>query len=236
VELSEVMRTTGAVREFTSDAVSPAVLYRVLDDARFATSGSNLQGWRVVVVEDVDTRRALRDLYRRGVREGFAYAQAGRRAFGLDEHGRWTGPLPGRDAVIDGADLDAIFTQTTVYQLAERVHEAPVLLVVCVELAALAVTDGNQPRASIAGGASIYPFAQNVLLAARNAGLGGVLTTALCAQEPGVRALLEVPDGYAVACLIVLGYPVRRVKRLARRPVEEFARVDRFTGPAFTGA
>ena len=36
---------------------------RALDAARFAPSGGNRQGWRVVVVEDPERRAALRDLY-----------------------------------------------------------------------------------------------------------------------------------------------------------------------------
>ena len=38
-----------------------------------------------------------------------------------------------------------------------------------------------------------------------------------------------------VAALVVLGEPVRAVTRLRRRPVAEFARVDRWDGPAFGG-
>jgi nitroreductase len=63
VDLIETLRTTGAVREFTDEPVGDDVLQRVLDTARFAPSGGNRQGWRVVVVKDPDVRRQLRDLY-----------------------------------------------------------------------------------------------------------------------------------------------------------------------------
>src|SRR4051812_43146970 len=62
MELSEVMRTAGAVREFTDEPISHAVLHDILDDARFAPSGGNRQGWKVVVVEDRAIRRQLADL------------------------------------------------------------------------------------------------------------------------------------------------------------------------------
>ena len=52
MELSEVMRTTAAVRSFTDDPVPPDILHRVLDNARFAPSGGNQQGWHVTVVRD----------------------------------------------------------------------------------------------------------------------------------------------------------------------------------------
>ena len=38
------------------------MLYRILDNARFAPSGGNRQGWRVLVIRDQEKRRALRDL------------------------------------------------------------------------------------------------------------------------------------------------------------------------------
>src|SRR6059036_3701503 len=63
MELYEVLRTTFAAREFTADPLPDDVLARILDQARFAPSGGNRQGWRVVVVTDPATRAALGDLY-----------------------------------------------------------------------------------------------------------------------------------------------------------------------------
>ena len=63
MELYDVMRTTFSSREFTADSVPDALLAKILDNARFAPSGGNRQGWRVVVVKDPATRTALRDLY-----------------------------------------------------------------------------------------------------------------------------------------------------------------------------
>jgi nitroreductase len=105
--------------------------------------------------------------------------------------------------------------------------------VLCVDVTALAVTDNGLGRQSIVGGGSIFPFGHNILLAARNEGLGGVLTTVLCRQEPAVRALLDIPDKFALAGLVVLGHPERTITRLRRRPVSEIAFVDRFGGTTF---
>ena len=52
MDLIEVMRTTFAAREFTDDPVPDEVLSRILGAARFAPSGGNRQGWRVIVVRD----------------------------------------------------------------------------------------------------------------------------------------------------------------------------------------
>jgi len=48
MDLHEAMRTTFAARDFTSDPVPDAALFRILDAARFAPSGGNRQGWRVI--------------------------------------------------------------------------------------------------------------------------------------------------------------------------------------------
>src|SRR2546429_8338336 len=61
--LREPMRCAPTSRRFTSDRVPAQALHAARDAARFAPSGGNRQGWRVVVVREPDTRRALRDLY-----------------------------------------------------------------------------------------------------------------------------------------------------------------------------
>ena len=66
MELTEALRTTGAVRDYTDEPVDDDVLARVLDTARFAPSGGNVQAWRVVVVRDAALRTRLRELYLRG--------------------------------------------------------------------------------------------------------------------------------------------------------------------------
>src|SRR6516164_5397740 len=62
MELYDVMRSTPAVREFTDDPLLDDVLARILDNARFAPTGGNRQGVRVIVLRDQDTRSALADL------------------------------------------------------------------------------------------------------------------------------------------------------------------------------
>ena len=59
MDLSDVMRTTGAVRRFTDDPLPDEVLERILDNARFAPSGGNRQGTHVIVVRDPQTRERL---------------------------------------------------------------------------------------------------------------------------------------------------------------------------------
>jgi nitroreductase len=74
----------------------------------------------------------------------------------------------------------------------------------------------------------------NVLLAARQAGFGGTITTMAIAQEPRLQALLHIPKDHAVAAIVPLGKPVKQLTRLTRRSVEEIAMRERFDGPSFT--
>jgi nitroreductase len=224
MDLYEAMRTTPSTRAFTDEAVPDAVLHRMLDHARFAPSGGNRQGWRVIVVRDPAKRRALRDLYQLGWREYMAHVRAGVVPFAPRDGGRWTGPA---------VDLEAARQVPAPNDFGDHLDTVPVLLVLCAELGVLAVTDNGLDRQSIVGGGSIYPFAHNLLLAARNEGLGGVMTTVLCREEPAAKALLGIPEGFAIAGMLAIGHPAREVRRLRRRPVREFTWVDAFEGEPF---
>lgn len=224
-DLYDVMRTTPAVREFTDEPVPDAVLHRILDAARFAPSGGNRQGWRVIVLQDRATRVRIRELYQLGWRDYMAHVEAGLVPFAPTEPGgRWTKPA---------VDLGAARQVERPNQFGDHLEDLPVLVVIAVYLGALAIVDNGLDRQSIVGGGSIYPFAHNLLLAARGEGLGGVLTTVLVREEPAAKELLAIPDGYAIAGLLALGHPVRQLTKLRRKPVEEFTTVDRFDGAPF---
>ena len=219
----EALRRTGAVREFTDQAVDDAVLARVLDTARFAPSGGNAQAWRVVVVKDPDKRRRLRDCYLRGSRDYLALSAAGLRP--------WA-PTNDRDAEARALKAaSATENAAAAGGFAERFDEVPALLALFADLSLLAAVDRDAGRYTFAGGASIYPFAWSILLAARDEGLGGVITTIAIREEPQVKELLGAPDPLALAAVIALGYPVRRPRRLRRQPVSSFATVDSIGGP-----
>lgn len=225
VELTDALRTTGAVREFTSDPVPDEVVARVLDTARFAPSGGNRQPWRAVVLRDPAARRRLRDLYLTGWYEYLALSTAGLTP--------WA-PVTDRDAEARAlADAPALAARAADGPggFAEHLERVPVLLVLLADLRGVAAVDRDLPRYSFAGGASIYPFAWNLLLAARAEGLAGVLTTMPVHQEAGVKALVGAPDELAVAAVVALGHPVRQPRRLTRAPVGSFATYDRLDGP-----
>jgi nitroreductase len=226
MELIEALRTTGAVRAYEPEPVSDDVLYRILDTARFAPSGGNRQGWRVIVVHDAAVRRRIRDLYLPGWHEYLAQAGAGLVP--------WA-PVTDRDAEARALQsVPDISQRADPNGFAEHFDEVPAMLVLVADLGALAAVDRDLDRYTLAGGASIYPFAWSILLAARTESLGGVITTMPIRREDEVKSALGVPGDFAIAAVIALGRPRATVTKLRRAAVEDFCTVDRFDGPSLS--
>ncbi len=219
MDLYDVMRTTPAVREFTDEPLPDETLHRILDHARFAPSGGNRQGTRIVVVREAGTRRRLAELNEPAVRRYMAQVKAGQSPWNPLE-----APVPTPEEIA-ATGVPGSFT--------EPLLSAAVVLVVWVDLSLVAATDQDLDRIGLVAGASVYPLVWNVLLAARNEGYGGTITTMAVAEEPAVRELLGVPDRFALAAVVPLGRPAHEVTRLRRRPVEELATRERFDGEPF---
>jgi nitroreductase len=231
LDLITTLRSTGAVREFTDEPVPDDVVARLLDTARYAPSGGNRQGWHVVLVKDPDSRRRLRDLYLAGWYDYLAMMMAGLTP--------WA-PVTDREAEAAALTHAPALAEQAAQQeaaghrgFAENIDTVPVVLVLLVDLKALAAVDRDLDRYTFAGGASIYPFAWNLLLAARAEGLGGVMTTMPIREEAALREMLGAPDHFAVAGVLALGHPVHQPTQLKRTPVGSFTTVDRLDGPSF---
>ena len=216
MELSDVMRTTFSARQFADEAVPDKVLHTVLDNARFASSGGNRQGWRVIIVRDAATKAALAGLQVPALKRYLAQVQAGENPFNTIDR-----------TVVDDLAVERIEVPA---RLLDPIAKAPVVLVVGVDLRLVASMDKDLPRIGLVSGASIYPFVWNILLAARNAGYGGTLTTWAVAAEPKIQALLGMPEHVAVSALIPFGRPLRQLSTLKRRPISAFAMHERWDG------
>jgi nitroreductase len=216
MDLYDVMRTTAAVREFTDDPLPDDVLHTILDNARFAPSGGNRQGTHIVVVRDAAMRERLVEITEPGARRYHAQRAAGETP--------WNAYVPSRVTDEEAAQT-AVPSSVT-----EPLRRAAVVLVVCVDLRAVAALDKELDRVGIVGGASVYPLVWNILLAARNEGFGGTITTMAVAEEPALKQALGIPEPFAVAAVVPLGKPVKQLKRLTRVSVEELTHLEHWDG------
>ena len=209
MDISEVMRQTAATRHYEARDVENEVLYRVLDNARFAPSGGNRQGWRVVVVKNPDTRKAISDLYQ----------------------DPWSDYVAKRYGPLENLSPEFRAKVIESNNFAAQIFSIPVHLAIWIDMAVVEVTDINAGRPSVVGGGSIFPFVQNFQLAARNVGLGTRITTLLSHREKDIQELLGVPDGFALAAMVMVGWPTKLVTKLKRNPVEDFTFIEKFGQP-----
>ncbi len=210
MEFRDVIATAGTCRFYRPDPIPDDVLRRVFDSTRWAPTGGNRQGVRFVLVRDAAKKQRLKALY-----------------LPLWEQ------YVGRATIRPGAPLPKLLENAN--HFAHHLDEVPVLVVVCAQLGDLLATDRHLDRLTIVGGASVYPSVQNLILSARDEGLGTALTTLLCAVEPEVKTLLQIPDGVATAAMVTLGYPAKGFpKKLARRPLSESCFADTYGAPIFT--
>jgi len=216
MELYEIMRTTFAAREFESEPIPNATLHRILDNARFAPSGGNRQGWRVISVRDEEKRERLAQLMVPAARSYMAQCIVGENP--------WNTIVPTAlsPEKVETAESPIAFVRTLAF--------APTVLLVFVDLSVVASIDRELDRVGIVSGASIYPFVWNILLAARSEGYGGTLTTFITLAEAEVKELFGIPEEMAVCGLIPMGKPRKQLTKLKRNPVEAFAWHDAWEG------
>lgn len=210
------MRTTFAAREFTDQPVTDETLARIFEQARFAPSGGNRQGWRVLVVREDNSRVRLRELIEPQMKRYLAQVKAGEAPLNT------INPSQVTEADVADAQVPA--------QMLDNLTGAPVILLVFVDLSVVASFDSQLDRVGVISGASIYPFVWNILLAARNEGLGGTLTTFVGGAEKNLKAHFGVPNEMAFAAMIPLGQPVKQLTKLKRNPVSDFVRKESWNG------
>jgi nitroreductase len=216
MELYEVMRTTFACREFTGEPVPDDVLHRIVENARFAPSGGNRQGWRIINVTNPENKKRLAQLSLTAATRYLLQMQAGESPLNTINN----------SAVTD----DQVASAEAPDWLVAHIHNAPTLLVVSVDLSLIASMDKDLDRIGLVSGGSIYPLAWNILLATRNEGYGGTMTTWGIAEEPELKTLLDIPPNWAVAAIMPLGKPVKQLTKLKRKPVEDILYSDSWNG------
>ena len=193
--------TQRAIRYWQDKPVPRDLLERVIAAAAKAPSGSNLQPWMFVVVDDERKRKEIGAALR-------AIFDAAEPLQNLIAEGEKSADKSQR-LMLKGAR--AFFTQ---------LENAPAMVIPCLYQLASPVQDPT----TLLAGSSIYLAVQNLMLAARALGLGTVMTTAHTMIDPALRSVLEIPaDAHPVA-LIPIGYPDANFGPTTRKPVDEILR------------
>jgi nitroreductase len=208
LSVDEVLTTTRSVRKRLDleRLVPREVLLECLELAVQAPTGSNAQGWQWVFVEDADKKKALGDIYR----ANFTWYRQ------MPEPEYAEGDTRGerRQLVVSSAEY-----------LAEHMHEAPWLLVPCLEGR---VDEAPQMASSFWG--SLLPAVWSYMLALRSRGLGSAYTTLhlIGDGEKQAAEVLGIPfEKYSQGGLFPIAYTKGTDFRPAkRRPVEEIVHFD----------
>lgn len=206
--LEEAMRTQRAIRRLKPDPVDDALVLRMIELALRAPTGSNAQNWEFVVVKDAAVKARLARLNRRA---WSVYGAIGRR---LARRGD------------DAATLRII---EAVQWQADHFEEIPVLVVACLR----GPIPLWPPIAAASAYGSIFPSVQNLLLAARAAGLGAALVTLPLWSRFLARRALGLPWNVAPCAVVPLGWPRGAYGPTRRRPVGEVVSLDRYGNRPF---
>jgi nitroreductase len=205
-----LLTTTRSVRkrlDFTRP-VERSVIERCLEIALQAPTGSNAQGWHFYVATDPGRKKAVGDLYRKAF-EAYATNPSLRPQFDASDP---------RSQQYPKVEASARF-------LAEHMHEAPALVIPCVE--------GRVEQAGVVAQASIYgsilPAAWSFMLALRARGLGSAWTTLHLIYEKEVAGILGIPDSVTQAALLPVAFTRGTDFRPARRlPLARVLHWDRW--------
>jgi nitroreductase len=206
--LEEAINTQRAVRRLKPDPVDDALVLRLVELALKAPTGSNAQNWEFVVVKDPAVKAQLG---RRNRQAWSIYGGIGRRQ--------------NRDNPKMLRLLDAVQWQ------AEHFDEIPVIVIAC--LRGPRMPWPNFVATSYYG--SIFPSVQNLLLAARAAGLGAALITLPLWSTFSVRRMLGLPRNVTPCAVIPLGWPVGKYGPTVRRPVGDVVSLDRYDNRPWKG-
>jgi nitroreductase len=197
VGLLEGLATTRAIRRYRAEPVPPEALRAMLFAATRAPSGSNRQPFRFVVLTD-----------------GPAADQA-KRLIGGAARRIWTSKSD-VDGYRRGSGVEASSPKArmarSMQDFVDHFDDVPVLILPCL----VRYRDPTPTE-----GASVYPACQNLLLAARALGFGGVFTGWNHAVDAELRQLLRIPDGVFLAGTITVGRPAGRHGPVRRRPLSE---------------
>lgn len=206
--LDEAMTSQRAIRRLKPDPVPDELVLRLIELALRAPTGSNAQNWEWIVVRDPEVKAKLARQNRRAFR---IYGAIGRRMTASD---------PKMSRAVEAVQWQA-----------DHFEDVPVVVVACLRGPRLGFP--NVAATSFYG--SIFPSVQNLLLAARAAGLGAALITLPLWSTFVARRILGLPWSVTPCAVIPLGWPIGRYGPTTRRDVGEVVSLDRFGNRPWRG-
>lgn len=215
--IEEAMRTQRSTRRLKTDPVDEALILHILELAMKAPTGGNRQNAEFIVVRDPTVKREL--------------AQLNRIAW------RTYGSVWKFFARNDDRTLRAL---KAVDWQADHYDDIPVVVVACLRWSTYGpIVSGFRPPfppflAAIYYG-SIFPAVQNLLLAARAAGLGASLTVMPLWSVTLARRALGLPIWVSPVAVIPMGWPHGRYGPTIRRPIGDVVHFDRYGNQPYRG-
>jgi len=208
MELLEAIATTRAIRRYRAEDIPPEDLATMFFAATRAPSGSNRQPLRFVVLRDGTKGRAAKAILAAAFRAGWATK--------VDADGYDSGS--GR-----ASDSPKTRMRNTMQQFVDRFEQTPVVVLACLQ---------RYRAPTPSEGGSVYPAVQNLLLAARSLGYGGVITMWHEPVEQELKTLLGIPAEVTISAVIPMGRPVGAHGPVRRRPLTELVFEDGWGSPA----
>jgi nitroreductase len=209
--VDHLLTTTRSVRRRLDFGrpVEPALIEKCIEIALQAPTGSNMQGWRVMVVTDPAKRRVIGDLYRQTFK---IYADP-------------TNPMIQRPPEGDIRSKQLPRVLASADYLAENLAKAPVHVLFCIE----GRVESGPPVAQASIYGSILPAAWSFMLAARARGLGSAWTTLHLFHETEIAKLLGIPADITQAALFPVAYFLGEDFKPAKRiPAKELTYWERW--------
>lgn len=202
VGVLEGLSSTRAIRRYTNEPVPEQALRDMLFAATRAPSGSNRQPFRFIVLRDSPVAVQAKQLIATGAQKLWAHKREN------DGYEKGSG-------VKDDSPKSRM--ARTMQEYVDNFASVPVLVLACLE---------RYREPNPLEGASVYPACQNLLLAARGLGYGGVLTGFHGFVEKELRELLHIPEGVLIAASITIGKPAGNHGPVRRVPMKEVVFTD----------
>ncbi|MDR1136492.1 MAG: nitroreductase family protein [Clostridiales Family XIII bacterium] len=209
MELMEIIQKRRSVRRFKSDEVKSADIIEMVEAARLAPSGSNLQNWHFTAFKQKNSIKRIADA-------------------AIDAMEEIAGNLDAVNKTL--ADKFRRFSKVYTFFFAE----APALIVVMSKASALtgfkemeeAGLDASRLYIKSPGMQSLGAAVENLLLRAFDLGYGGCWITSANYADTRIEKILREETGfdkpdYYMAALIAIGVPDDDAKPFKKKQIED---------------